>query len=679
MPPIHRSLPLAVGVLASIALWQPHLSSQTVADLPALLGRYALADADAAVREFAAWSPGRVEREALANVPDDGWKAARLALFHLEADLARISLEPTPENNELRAPIHRVWARKLLFSVAIPAGRRADDRQLLAFCRDWYVVDQIFVRRAVPMDASSPSDFMPNDAAAHLLAGVGYSSWIGPRRSGRGPYASSPLTGTTGIKNTWMSWRGEEYDSLRVRDTQVELERAIALDASLAEAHLRLGRLFQLIGRERDAQRELELIATLAPAATDSDTRYLAHLFLGQMFEDQDDLPAAIAAYDRALLAYAPGSAARLAKGRALFTMGQPSQAWESMRSVFGADALIAGARPMTAARDPWVRYPPAAFLQVGPTLARMRARVSNRPLREHPRAILAELPTATADATVASPRAPGAPGFRVDAIVREGNAAVEGLTASDFVISGGLMPVKVVDAKRTDSLSIAFVVDASSSVSDAETWAQVKDVATRAARALSAGDVASFVLATERPTLLADLVKADALIGGPIAALKPFPEQRTALWDSVAAAASLVAEGPGRPVVLVISDGFDNSSWLERRRALKMLEKLGVAVDAITVSYNGTSGGVEDIANGDIALDELKGATGGEAWFSSDKSLGEKLAARFATLRSSYAIRFDANDPPPGYDGWQDLKLRLRPGLKGKVEARAGYFKRTK
>jgi len=620
------------------------------------------------VREFAAWPAAQIEREWAnqARVQADGWEAARLALFGLEADLARISLAPTALNRSSRTTVNQFPARKLLSGVAIPAARRNGDKDLQAFARDWYFVAQIVSRGAGPIDLDSPGQLLPDDPIAKLLEGASYAHWMGPRRSG------GFLSSTTGVANKWLSWRGEEYDSLRVREAQVAFEDAIELDANLAEAHLRLGRLLQQTGREREAQRELESVSTLPGAV---DTRYLAQLFLGQLFEDQGDPVAAIGAYDRALAVYAAGPAARLARGRALLAAGRPGAGWASMRSVFEPEAFVAGPNPAAAARDPWVRYPAAGYMQAGVTLARLRARVSKTPLREQPAAVSAQARFQTADAMTASARPPAPEGVRINALVRSGNDPIEGLTAADFVVSDGFMPARVVSATRTDSLSIAFVVDVSSSVSAETSWAQVKDATARAAHALSPKDLASFVVVTERPNLRADLVRPDALLAGPIAALAPRPDQRTALWDSVAAAASLVADGPGRPVVLVISDGFDNSSWLERRRAFKLLDTLGVVVDSITVPYQ--TGGLADIAEGEISSYDLERVTPGVAFLGGDKSLSTKLAARFDELRASYTVRFIPNEPAAGQTGWQDSKLRLRPGLSGKVEARAGYFVR--
>ena len=153
-----------------------------------------------------------------------------------------------------------------------------------------------------------------------------------------------------------------------------------------------------------------------------------------------------------------------------------------------------------------------------------------------------------------------------------------------------------------------------------------------------------------------------------------------TALWDAVLASRSLVMNTGGRPLVIVISDGADNLSWFRRPRALAQLKRAGLVVDAIELPY-GMEPGCRpkcefDFTYGPVTLRDLEGATGGVVVNAEDPALGARLQERMATLRAGYVLTYTPTNMLTTA-GWHDVKVTLKPGVEGKIEARLGYYGR--
>jgi VWFA-related protein len=191
--------------------------------------------------------------------------------------------------------------------------------------------------------------------------------------------------------------------------------------------------------------------------------------------------------------------------------------------------------------------------------------------------------------------------------------------------------------------------------------------------RALATGDLVSVVTAADRIRLQGDLLQRVDLLQSALSLAQPLQNNFTALWDAVFAGSSLVADAPGRAAVLIVSDGADNASWFSRARAIDRLKRRGLPVDGIAIPWVGRS--PLDAAYGDINLRESALATGGVHVDVTDPDLSKKLAERFDALRQSYLLFYTPTNVRPQKDGWHEIKVTLRPGVKGKVQARPGYY----
>ena len=102
---------------------------------------------------------------------------------------------------------------------------------------------------------------------------------------------------------------------------------------------------------------------------------------------------------------------------------------------------------------------------------------------------------------------------------------------------------------------------------------------------------------------------------------------EATALWDAVFWAAAVARQGAWRPLVVVLSDGGDNASWLTRRqpsdagwvghskdRTVDVLVGSGIVVDVILSPVENRSESVAD-GYGPLESDEVAERTGGEGF----------------------------------------------------------------
>jgi tetratricopeptide (TPR) repeat protein len=149
-----------------------------------------------------------------------------------------------------------------------------------------------------------------------------------------------------GRQGNLSAWRREER-TYRLDQAADAYTRAIAADAGLAEAHLRLGRVRLLQGRSEEAEAAFTHVATVT---ADKRWRYLATMFRAGTAESRDDPPAARARYDEALAIWPGSQSAVLAISRLLASEGDWTAAQQHL-AVF--EPSPGGERP----EDPWWAY----------------------------------------------------------------------------------------------------------------------------------------------------------------------------------------------------------------------------------------------------------------------------------------------------------------------------------
>jgi len=179
--------------------------------------------------------------------------------------------------------------------------------------------------------------------------------------------------------------------------------------------------------------------------------------------------------------------------------------------------------------------------------------------------------------------------------------------------------------------LAVAFVFDDSFGISRKD-WPVIQRAAGAIASALRPGDTGATVMTLDR-LMLMNAAGTDPTTLAQTFAVLPVPGlSRKMLWDAVLAGSSLVATGPGRPVVVCFSDGARDFGWTARKDALDTLTSTGVVIDAVTVP---------NIYLGQTNWDDVKKVPGSLVIQASDSRLGEQISAQFDRLRQGHVLAY--------------------------------------
>jgi Ca-activated chloride channel homolog len=229
--------------------------------------------------------------------------------------------------------------------------------------------------------------------------------------------------------------------------------------------------------------------------------------------------------------------------------------------------------------------------------------------------------------------------------------------------------------------LRLGLVIDTSQSITDRFKFEQAA-AADFVRKVVTGKDDLAFLVGFANSVLLVqDFTADDQEIAGGIGKLAP--GGGTALWDAVGFAAAKLAERretkPVARVLVVITDGEDNSSSESLKQAIETAEREEVTVYAVSTHDARdltTSFKTEDIALGDRALRLLADRTGGDAFFPGSVSyLDRSLNQLQQVIRSRYLISYK----PALFklDGeYRPIEIRAqKAGHKLRVSARKGYY----
>jgi Ca-activated chloride channel homolog len=224
--------------------------------------------------------------------------------------------------------------------------------------------------------------------------------------------------------------------------------------------------------------------------------------------------------------------------------------------------------------------------------------------------------------------------------------------------------------------LRIGLVIDTSNSITDRFLFEEAAASKFLETVVTDKNDLA-FVIGFNCSVLLAqDFTPEKTLTAHALAQLAP--GGGTALWDAVGYAADKLASHPeAQPVariLVVISDGGDNSSSISLQQAIWKAQRGEVAI--YTVSTKEGSQDEPDPLVGNRALKTLSEQTGGAIFASG--SLGDitrRLAELEQVLRGRYLVYYNpASHQPDGR--YHAVEIRAeKDGHKLKVIARKGYY----
>jgi VWFA-related protein len=254
----------------------------------------------------------------------------------------------------------------------------------------------------------------------------------------------------------------------------------------------------------------------------------------------------------------------------------------------------------------------------------------------------------------------------------------VDDLQVSDIqIVDDHKPPAKVVQFAPQSKLPLrlALLIDTSGSVHDRfsfEKRAATKFVQTVLSGTADLGFIAGF---SSETTVMQDFSDDQAALATGIEKLTN--AGGTALFDAVSLACWKLAEYPDGErvarVLVILSDGEDNSSHGSLRQSIQAAEKTGVTI--YTVSTREDHG---DKTDADKVLQVLAENTGGEAMFPGDiLTMGKSFDRLRELIRSRYFIAYKPADFQPDGSYRTINVIAEKDGKHLKVRARKGYHAR--
>ncbi len=246
----------------------------------------------------------------------------------------------------------------------------------------------------------------------------------------------------------------------------------------------------------------------------------------------------------------------------------------------------------------------------------------------------------------------------RVDVEVRRGGKLASGLTAADFELfdNGARQAIELVTASALP-VSVVLALDTSASL-DATQRARLVRASTRLLEELKPDEGAALVTFSGRVVIPTAFTTDRARLRALVAA--PAPSGDTALRDAAHVAMLLGTTAPGRPLVILLSDGDDTASFLSAEAVRETAQRTGAVVSVVKIGRDSE------------LLKELTAITGGA--LVKEQSL-DRVAERFSELLDSFRNRYLLSFTPTdrGRPGWHRLSVRVKGG--DEVRARTGYW----
>ena len=264
-----------------------------------------------------------------------------------------------------------------------------------------------------------------------------------------------------------------------------------------------------------------------------------------------------------------------------------------------------------------------------------------------------------------------------VDVFVTDDRGPVTGLVEADFELreDGRKRRVEMV---TVDSLPLTtfLVLDTSDSVRG-EKLERLQAASRALLAGLRPGDQAALVTFDQeiemRVPPTADRERLERGVNGIL------PGGSTALYDALYAG-TLLASGRGRTLLVLFTDGEDNTSWLDAAQLRRVLEESNVLVQAVGVvppppprSGWHTSPPPPGEPLAVRTMRRLAEVTGGRFWpAASPERLADSFLGILQAMKTRYVLRFEPD--PTRREGLHQLDVRLTR-RKGKVQCRKAYF----
>jgi len=289
---------------------------------------------------------------------------------------------------------------------------------------------------------------------------------------------------------------------------------------------------------------------------------------------------------------------------------------------------------------------------------------------------------------TVSAPRQPSAQApeqgeveavFRTDTklvelhatVVGKDGKLVTGLPQSAFKIFENDVEQEIKVFRQEDApVSLGLVIDNSASMK--EKRARVSAAALTLVRESNPGDEEFIINFSENPLLIQEFTSDIATLETALNRINPRGE--TALRDAVSVGLEHLKRSAknDKKVLLVVSDGEDNSSMTVLKRLTADAQKAGILIYTIGLLSEASE---RETARARQDLDTLSNATGGEAFYPTDLAEVDSIAKHVAhDLRNQYTLAYNPSDARQ--DGsFRRLHVTVNQPEGATVRTRTGYF----
>jgi len=273
----------------------------------------------------------------------------------------------------------------------------------------------------------------------------------------------------------------------------------------------------------------------------------------------------------------------------------------------------------------------------------------------------------------------------RVDALVTDGRTPIGGLTAADFELrDNGVLQTLDSAALESLPLSVILVLDTSGSVAG-DKIRHLSDAIDLVVEGLHGNDRAALVTFSHRiwlrTPLMSDFTSLKNMMGTAQA------QGGTSLRDAVYTGLAISDVEDSRPLLVVFSDGIDNTSWMSEDVVEKAARRANAVVYGVAVAAGQTVGPVSNTSRGVVYgarpiyikgqtdfLDRVASATGGRVLKADTTG---NLPGAFDEILREFRTRYVITYSPRRVDtpGWHRIELRVKT-RRADVKARAGYQK---
>lgn len=273
-----------------------------------------------------------------------------------------------------------------------------------------------------------------------------------------------------------------------------------------------------------------------------------------------------------------------------------------------------------------------------------------------------------------------------VDAFVSRGGAPLMSLVADDFELrdNGVLQQIELVAADTQPFLAV-FVFDTSNSL-EGDKLSSLRAASDALLDTLRADDQATLFAFADQVEWLARPATDKRAVKQALSRLRP--GGGTTMIDALFAAITL-PQPSGTSLVVLLTDGVDNMSWLSWSQIQPVAEKSNVIIHVVALpaetliesppaSEAAKKGRLSERTlktefPNEWALRRLAEATGGDYW--KLESL-DRLRAAFTDIADAMGKRYVLRYSPENVSrkGWHKIELRLR-GKRGDVRTRSGYW----